>query len=179
MVDLQSLSDSLHKAQAKAKRLRAQADTAEREANEIETAIRVIERMSGADTAPSATAVGETGAIVLQYVGYGPEKGRTPKEIHEAIELIEGGDIGADNVRTQLWRMAKRGILQSEGGRYWRKKEEASNAETSEASNSKGPADGSQGRATHLDPEGSIPSGSTPSQRTVRPPWENDDDVPF
>src|SRR3712207_7993721 len=61
-------------------------------------------------------------------------------------------------------------------GRYWKpeserprsEKREAPDAVASEASRNSGPADGSQGRATHLDPEGSIPSGSTPTTGPAR-----------
>jgi len=33
-----------------------------------------------------------------------------------------GLDLNADLVRTQLWRMAKRGLLESDNGKYWRAK---------------------------------------------------------
>jgi hypothetical protein len=94
-------------------------------------------------------------------------------------------DISADYVRTTLWRLAKRGVIESNNGLYWRVsaqeafgKTEAPGAQTPEASEVSGLADGSQGRATHLDPEGSIPSSSTPPR--FDPNWDDlDADVPF
>src|SRR5206468_3807304 len=140
----------------------------------VETAIRVIERMNGVSDTAKITPVGENAAMILRYMGDGQAAGISPKEVHDMIVAMEDADISADLVRTQLWRMAKRGLLKSKDGRYWRpRNDEAPDAETSEASNTTGPADGSQGGATHLHPEGSIPSGSTPSQDAIVADWED------
>src|SRR4051812_47595748 len=98
MVDLDSLRATLSKAQSKATRLRSQADAAEKEADEIATAIRVIERMNGTDDTSATPPVSESGTIILQHLGYGEEAGRSPKEVHEIISLMEG-DLGADLIR--------------------------------------------------------------------------------
>lgn len=117
---VEQLAAHLGKLEAKANRLRTQLDAVETERGEIETTIRVLQRFAG--QGPSATPnnqPNENGAIILRYVGEGENEALAPKEIQERL-TADGHDLNADLVRTQLWRMAKRGILESEDGKYWK-----------------------------------------------------------
>lgn len=116
---IEILKAVLAKAQAKADRLRIQYEAANQEVVETTTAIRVLERLSGSPSALT-TSAGDVGAAILAHTKEGPENGRAPKDIFEALCAEGRDDLNPDQIRTQLWRMAKRGILQSEGGRYWR-----------------------------------------------------------
>jgi hypothetical protein len=182
-----SLREAASKSEAKVARLRNQLTIAEKELEELGTALRVVERFTGYGTAAVAatTPVSDNGAIILKYVEDGEANGKAPKDVFEQV-IADGHDLNADLIRTQLWRMAKRGTLATKDGRYWRPVSEAfpetelpSDEPTSEGSFS-GPADGSQGRTSHPDPEGSIPSGSTlVSVPFPQEGWDIDDDVPF
>jgi len=106
-----------------------------------------------------------------------------PKDVTAALHASGRNDVTSDYVRTTLWRMAQRGLLKSNNGLYWRDTVEvegvaAPDAGTSRADNKTvGPHGG--GEVFPADtPEGSIPSGSTPSSPA---PWGDDldDDIPF
>lgn len=180
------LREARAKAEAKVGRLRSQLAIAEREFEELETAVRVFDRISGngPSPGPNAAATNENGTLIWSFVGIGEENGMAPKDVHEAL-VAAGHDLNADLVRTQLWRMAKRETLASESGKYWRpvdsRKSEEKKAPSdfdSEGAFEVGPDDGSQGSPSQLTPEGSIPSGSTFT--TSRRGWDDlDDDVPF
>lgn len=189
-VTLTRLRDALTKAETKANRLRSQLNGVEKEAEELATAIRVLERIEGIESTTTAPpAMNENAAAILKHVGYGRNEGRAPIQIFDAL-LGEGRhDLNADLVRTQLWRMSKRGTLESENGRYWKPEAErpkaenvaAPDAETSEADNGTvGPLGGGSGFPP-ASPEGSIPSGSTSTEAIGRMivPEDLDDDVPF
>ena len=120
MDQLASLRFALDKVEAKVQRLFAQADAATRERDEIETAIRVIERFSNQAGKPvSGGGASDNGQLIYGFVGVGPERALPPKDIIEKLRA-GGHDLGDDLVRTQLWRMAKRGELENNEGRYWR-----------------------------------------------------------
>ena len=123
------LQDAQAKAAAKVKRLRGQLEAAESELSDLETAMRVLDRISGAK-APAATGIqSDNGALIWGFVGIGRKAAQAPKEVIEALHTA-GHELGADLVRTQLWRMAKRGDLKSEDGVYWRPIRSGPDAET-------------------------------------------------
>lgn len=119
---LETLKAALAKAQVKAERFRVQYEAAAQEVAETETAIKVIERLSGLPLSIAGVGVGsgDVGAAILAHVVAGRENGRAPKDIYDALMSEGRADLNADQIRTQLWRMAKRGVLHSENGRYWR-----------------------------------------------------------
>lgn len=120
MDQLASLRIALNKAEARVQRLAAQTDTAKRERDEIETAIRVLERFANQGAKPvSSSSTSDNGQLIYGYVGYGPDNAMPPRGIIEKLNA-GGHDLGDDLVRTQLWRMAKRGELENSDGRYWR-----------------------------------------------------------
>jgi hypothetical protein len=120
MDQLAQLRNALEKAENRAKRLMAQAHAAQKERDELETAIRVLERFAGqASGAGAVSSQGDKGQLIFSYVGVGQSKATAPKEIIDALRA-DGHDFGDDLVRTQLWRMAKRNELEKYEGRYWR-----------------------------------------------------------
>jgi hypothetical protein len=95
-----------------------------------------------------------------------------------------------DNLRSQMSLYKDRGIVEAVGSGTFRicpeaaaavginvTNVEALDAKTPRASNGSGLVDGSQGRGSHHDPEGSIPSSSTFTQPAYDA--DLDDDVPF
>lgn len=168
---------------AKVRRARLTLESAETELNEVRTALKVLVGMGLAEApaelaegAAAPDALNDNQAAVIAMVPDSEERAQQPKQIIETLALI-GPELNGDYVRTVLWRAAKRGIIHNKNGLYWRDKEEAPGCKP-EASDNSGPVDGSQGAAWHHSPEGSIPSGSTPSQPAEEVDWE-DDDVPF
>jgi hypothetical protein len=120
MDHLQQLRTAFEKAEAKEKRLAAQLEGAQRERQELETAIRVLERLTEPKVPSTAAASqSDNGQLIYGYVGIGRQNACAPKEIIEAMRA-DGHDLGDDLIRTQLWRMAKRNELQKSEGRYWR-----------------------------------------------------------
>jgi hypothetical protein len=105
-------------------RLQQQVVAVGTERDEIDTAIRVLERLHGQDASPPSTITNENGVLILKYVGAGEDEAQAPKEIQSRI-VADGHDLNADLVRTQLWRMAQRGLLESDNGKYWKPREKA------------------------------------------------------
>ena len=118
------LEEMRTKLEAKRSRLRNQLAAVETEFHEIDTALRVLHRIAG-DATPtgSSSPTSDNGATILNFVGLGEDEAKAPKEIFEAL-CLAGHDLNADLVRTQLWRMAKRGLIESENGKYWRAKDD-------------------------------------------------------
>lgn len=116
---LSQLRQILLKQDAKAQRLRDQLSTALAERNDTDTAIRVLEKLSGLAAPAAPVQPNENGALILKFVGHGESEALAPKDIVDRLSAA-GHELNADLVRTQLWRMAKRGALESENGKYWR-----------------------------------------------------------
>lgn len=185
------LKDKLSKADSKVNRLESALSVARKERDDLATAYRVLVKLghiedggTPADTTPS-TGANEKQAIVLELVPFGEQYAVAPKDVTAILHNRGLEDITADYVRTTLWRFAQRNVLQSGDGLYWRRTPElnsvaAPDAETSRADNeSTGPATGRGTGFPPTPPEGSIPSGSTPSNTS--PGWGDDleDDIPF
>jgi chromosome segregation ATPase len=166
MDHLAQLRIALEKAEAKVKRLSAQADAAQREMDELATAIRVIERLNGA-SAPANTQ-NDNGQLIYGFVGVGRANAKPPKEILDALKAA-GHDLGDDLVRTQLWRMAKRSELLKGNGAYWR-------PAISQSVKDEGGPDGANSNTEH-DPFAEY--GATAAKASTG--WGDDleDDVPF
>lgn len=203
MEQIAALKDALGKAEAKEKRLVAQLEAAQREREELETAIRVIERFANA---PASTSDGggqsENGQLIYGYVKAGIKNAMAPKEIIDLLKA-DGHDLGDDLVRTQLWRMAKRKELRKEDGRYFRPDiTEESIADLLGGDDEKAPGAKAAealevGRVAELDgPQKTeqrpfrkgenVGSSPTPPASTFPPmtpntdmDWVEDDDIPF
>jgi hypothetical protein len=183
------LSAKLSKAESKVKRYESALELALAERDELAIAMRVLAKhgyLEGAVAAAGDRVAGmnEAQALVYECTAFGEVSALAPKDVAAILHARGRDDLSSDYVRTTLWRLAQRGILKSENGLYWRPAPAAENGsapdvETSRAVDSAGLADGSQGRATHLDPEGSIPSSSTPPKIIIVPDDDIDDDVPF
>jgi hypothetical protein len=172
------------KARAKLDKLRASMAAAEKDFDELDTALNVLtkhgyieDEAHPAAGIGAAVATNETHMYLLKFVPEGEIGAIAPKEVADIVRSTGRNDLDPDYIRTVLWRLAQRGILMNKDGRYWRpKKDEAPDAEASEASNSMGPV-GREGGYPPSTPEGSIPSGSTPVQAADE--GDLDDDVPF
>lgn len=190
MTDVRSFAADIKerrtKAQAKVNRLRNSLAAATKDLEELDVALNVLVKhgyIEGDEDQPQpaiAEAAGfsnENHALLYSYVPEGEASAISPKEVTDAIHATGRTDLNADYVRTVLWRMAQRNTLESRDGRYWRptKKEEA--PAEAEASQFRGPVGREVGYPPST-PEGSNPSGSTPSQAAEVDAWD-DDDVPF
>lgn len=162
------------------------------ERDELAVAMRVLAKHGYIDTdavAPSNTnrhaGLNEQQSQVYECTGYGEIVGLAPKDVVGMLHSKGIDNLSADYVRTTLWRLAQRGLLQSQNGLYWRPgapdaaNVEAPDAKTSEASEVSGPVTGRERGYPPSTPEGSIPSGSTQSR--PNPAWDEDldPDVPF
>jgi hypothetical protein len=180
---LADLKEKRAKAQAKLEKARANVVTALKDFEELDTAINVLTKhgyiQGDVEQAPmdKPVEVNETYALLLRFLPRGEHMAMAPKQITELM-ISKGYELDPDYVRTALWRMAQRDILINRDGRYWwpRPKEEAPDAETSEASESTGLA-GHGGSDCQPASESSSLSRSTPSQTVQVADW--DDDVPF
>jgi hypothetical protein len=174
------------KAQAKLDKARANLIAAQKDFEELDTALNVLTKHGYIDdedtkaSGPSASvAPNETHAFLLRFVPAGEIGAIAPKEVADMVRSHGRDDLDPDYIRTVLWRLAQRGVLMNKDGRYWRpRKDEAPDAETSEASNSTGPVTGRERGYPPSTPEGSIPSGSTHVQPSAFDE-DLDDDVPF
>jgi hypothetical protein len=176
------------KAEAKVSRLRSSLEIAERELSETAIALRVFERASGGASTDSAASLGPTSEAILKHVGVGRANATAPKDIVTALEA-SGTPMGGDLVRTQLWRLEKRGVLRKQDGRYWILDLAQSGSEKAEAPEQ---SRASVGRVAELEgPEkteqrpfrtgenvGSNPTPPTPYSRSAFD-TDLDDDVPF
>jgi hypothetical protein len=193
MSDPPSLNDLIEKrekAAARVKRAEAALGNAKKDFEELEIALNVLAKhgfIAGDQAQPKpkiVEAVGFTNpkhGMIFDQIPIGERYAVSPKEIIDAVRS-KGSNVTPDYVRTVLWRFADRGTVENTDGRYWRhpleqEKEEASDAETSEASETTGPV-GREGGYPPSTPEGSIPSGSTPVQAHSFDE-DLDDDVPF
>ena len=191
MVDIDVLRETLAKAETKWKRLKNQADAAQREYDELLTTIRVLERLSGQSEQSPQAPLSDTATTILQYLGFGESAGRTPKEVFDAIEIIEGEGMSADLVRTNLWRLAKRGVIESQNSRYWRPESERPEKKTPGAATpgvvEHGPEAELEGSLAAQHPAANRESvGSNPTRSALGSnlpnSWDDpglDDDVPF
>jgi hypothetical protein len=190
------LKDKLSKAEAKVIRTRTAYETAVRERDEFHVAMKVLikhgyiqeegsapygvfEKATGAGT----VALNEDQTLVLDSVPYGEQFATPPRDVVNIIHAGGRDDLSGDYIRTTLWRLARRDILKSANGLYWRpltsENVEAPDAHATEASDDLGPVTGRGRVFPAKPPEGSIPSGSTPSN--VADDFDSllDDDVPF
>lgn len=198
MEHLSALRDALSKAEAKEKRLASQLDAARTEREELETALRVVERLTGATAqAGASSSQSENGQLIYGFVGEGPEAAKLPKEIIEDLRKA-GHALGDDLVRTQLWRMARRKELHKHDGRYFRpvakefsyedifdENEEAPDAEATEAyrvgrvAELEGPEKTEQHPSSKGENVGSSPTPTASTQYPQLRGWDYDVDPPF
>lgn len=174
------------KAEAKVKRMEASLAAARKDFDELDVAVNVLTKhgyIQGDEgqAAPAITAqngLNDTYSYLLRFVPFGEDLAIAPKEVTDMVRRDGRADLSGDYIRTALWRMGQRGVLEGNDGRYWRpKKEEAPDASTSGASETTGPVTGRERGYPPSTPEGSIPSGSTHVQAAYES--DLDDDVPF
>lgn len=208
MDHLNQLREARTKALARVSRLQTQLHAAQIEAGDLDTAIRVLERL--VDPKPPASAgagsQSENGKIIFGAVGVGRQNARYPKEIIACLKA-EGHDLDDDLVRTQLWRMEKRSELRKDDGQYWRAvisqsrednagmpvdifaDEKAPGAEATEALEKSGrvaelevPARSEQHpfrKGENVGSSPTPPSSSAPTTDWYPGPDDLDDDIPF
>ena len=152
------LIDLHAKAQARMKRAEATFGAAKKDFDDLDVALSVLRKHGYLPADPHQPAPKSAGSgeeplndnylLMLRHIPFRADWAVAPKYVTGEVHKKGREDLSADYIRTALWRMAKRGILESNDGRYWRpRKEEASDAETAEASKVRmGLADGSQGR---------------------------------
>jgi hypothetical protein len=182
--DFSDLVEKRTKAQTRVKSLETKLAAARKDFDELDVAVNVLtkhgyieDEAHPAAGIGAAVATNETHMYLLKFGPEGEIGAIAPKEVADIVRSTGRNDLDPDYIRTVLWRLAQRGILMNKDGRYWRpKKDEAPDAEASEASNSMGPV-GREGGYPPSTPEGSIPSGSTPVQAADE--GDLDDDVPF
>jgi hypothetical protein len=93
-------------------------------------------------------------------------KGMEPKDIAAFIARRWWPTVTINAVGPIVWRMYKQGKLSKRESKYFLpKRDEGSDASTSEPSSATGAGGGPRGAASHPSPAGSIPVGSTSSLR--------------
>lgn len=189
------IRDRLTKAEAKVSKHEKALESARSEVTDLQTALRVMADITGESVSAGkggSASIGARQMTILQSLGTGMERSKPPADIFVEYKMSDGDDISADTFRTTIWRMKNKTfavndeafVVRAQEGMYWKDlvrlfgDKKASGAETPEANDFMGLADGSQGGATHLHPEGSIPSSSTSVQASDFDP-DLDDDVPF
>ncbi len=119
MEHLSQLRTALEKAEGRVNRLKSQLETAQTERDELTTALKVLERLILGTQSEERPNQSDSGSIIFQYVPTGRANAAAPREIIDRMRH-DGKALGDDLVRTQLWRMSKRGELLKADGKYWR-----------------------------------------------------------
>lgn len=186
------LKNKLSQAEARVRKFESSLQKAREDRDELAVTLRVLGKHGymGLDETAGVTAgrAGEMNALQALVTACVPgfdSPGITPKNVTTVLHTAGRQDVSGDYVRTTLWRMAQRGILKSENGRYWRIESPAAgnvaapDAQTPRADNeSTGPDTGRGTGFPSTPPEGSIPSGSTFVQGSGYAD-DLDDDIPF
>lgn len=188
-----AIREKFLKSEQRVRRAESALEKAKQEHEELAVTVRTLIRHgliadegTAGRHAPEAADMNEAQSVVLSFVPKGEANAASPKEIISELHNAGREDLSGDYIRTTLWRFAKRGALKSVNGLYWWPSVtgqveivEAPDTLVSEASINTGPVTGRGTGFPSTPPEGSIPSGSTPS---IRPPWEtdvDDDDDPL
>jgi len=104
---------------AKATRLRSQLDAVERDRADLETALRVLERLTGVPSRshePKGDAGGATMPdLILQALEAGP---RAVADLTSSVAFASNKSVDANNIRSTAWRMWKAGRIAKTGDEY-------------------------------------------------------------
>jgi hypothetical protein len=185
------LRTKLSKAESKVKRLESTLQQARQERDELAVAMRVLVKHGYLDAdhiVPANTnrnaEMNEMQNLVFLGVPHNRAEAVAPKDVTATLHASGHTDISGDYVRTTLWRLAQRDMLNNENGKYWRSEAPepenvaASDARAPEADTIAGPLGGERGYPPSA-PEGSIPSGSTFRPNVSNFADDMDDDIPF
>lgn len=108
-------------AAAKIAKLRPQLETLERELREYETAIKVLEQVSGATAEDSAATPSRAAnepsmpELIVQALASGP---KPIADVTAAVSDMSDKPIDANNIRSTAWRMWKAGRIEKTGDDY-------------------------------------------------------------
>lgn len=132
---IQALRERIEKAEAKAARAEKALESARVELGDLQTALRVLEDISGVSSSASTAAsqndtVSKRQAAILLVMGFGPKEGRSPAELHSAYTAASQDDISMDTFRTTVWRMkdklfeanGENVTVRGESGSYWKER---------------------------------------------------------
>ena len=106
---IETLKERLKKAEAKASRARKSLESAEKEASDLATALRVMQGItsennkSGGSDSPAPTA--DRQLKIAEIVPIGAEHAISPVDIFPSYKASTGDDINIDTFRTTIWRM--------------------------------------------------------------------------
>jgi hypothetical protein len=119
------LRTNIDKQRLKVEKLRTALAAAELELNENETALRVLVKLGLAPEVECADddlseSMTDTQSLLLGAIPYGIANAAAPKDVYATLRAKGNHGVTADYVRTALWRLKKRGIIDGDSRHYWR-----------------------------------------------------------
>lgn len=123
------LRDKAAKAELKVQRAEKALETARTELSDLQTALRVMESLTGegsggsSATGPSA-AVAERQAEIIKLLGVGSKQGHSPADLFSSYEAVSKERITIETFRTTVWRMKDKEfgdwVVRGDDGAYWK-----------------------------------------------------------
>jgi hypothetical protein len=127
------LRDKLAKADSKVSRAEKALEAARTERDDLQTALRVMESLTGATSAATvATAsTADRQQAIAELLGVGRERAKAPADMYPAYKELSGEHLSIDTFRTTIWRMKGKSypigdetyFVIGEEGAYWRERE--------------------------------------------------------
>lgn len=123
------LRDRAAKAAIKVQRAEKALDSARTELSDLQTALRVLENLTGGSgnvgphVGPSA-AVAERQTEILRLLGVGSKQATAPADLFASYDAVTSEKITIDTFRTTVWRMKDKEfdewVVRSDSGLYWK-----------------------------------------------------------
>lgn len=123
------LRDKAAKAELKVQRAEKALESARTELSDLQTALRVLETLSGESGGPSPSSgpsapVAERQSEILKLLGVGQKQGHSPAELFTSYESVAKEGITIETFRTTVWRMKDREfgdfVVRGDDGVYWK-----------------------------------------------------------
>lgn len=125
---LATIRDRLGKAQAKAARAEKAWEAAKAEAQDLQTALRVMSEIMGEPPTIQASSTQNRQILISRLLQVGEENGKSPADIFDEFSAAASENISTDTFRTTIWRMKDNAVsdgqnmwlIKGDNGRYWK-----------------------------------------------------------
>ena len=124
---LRLIRERLLKAETKASRAEKTWDSAKKELEELQIALRVMRGLAG-ETNLGSSNTGDRQGAILALLQMGQENSVAPADLFESYKIMEEEQINIDTFRTTIWRMKDKDfhvgnnwwLVKSDSGKYWK-----------------------------------------------------------
>lgn len=126
------LRERLAKAESRVLRTEKALETARAELSDLQTALRVMEGITGeaatGSSASSSVTMSDRQSTIVQLLDVGQENGSPPADLFKAYTERSGEEISIDTFRTTIWRMkgaffkveGRTFLVHGDNGVYWK-----------------------------------------------------------